>query len=51
MLLEKPIAPSVVKAGVLGRLVAITGSAMFFKPDHCFTDAPGVAKPVAGRSC
>ena len=75
MLLEKPIAPSVVEAealvraadaaqarilighhrahsaimakarevidsGVLGRLVAITGSAMFFKPDHYFADAP-----------
>ncbi len=75
MLLEKPIAPSVVEAealvhaadsaqarilighhrahstimakarevidsGVLGRVVAITGSAMFFKPDHYFADAP-----------
>ncbi|CAM5188835.1 D-apiose dehydrogenase [Castellaniella defragrans] len=30
----------VVGSGVLGRLVAVTGSAMFMKPDHYFADAP-----------
>jgi len=33
-------AREVIEAGVLGRLVAITGSAMFFKPDHYFAEAP-----------
>jgi predicted dehydrogenase len=33
-------AQQVVASGVLGRLVAVTGTAMFFKPDHYFTDAP-----------
>jgi predicted dehydrogenase len=33
-------ARQVVASGVLGRLVAVTGTAMFFKPDHYFTDAP-----------
>ncbi len=33
-------AREVIEAGTLGRLVAVTGSAMFFKPDHYFTDAP-----------
>jgi predicted dehydrogenase len=33
-------AREVIDSGVLGRLVAITGSAMFVKPDHYFVDAP-----------
>lgn len=33
-------AREVVGSGVLGRLVAITGSAMFFKPDAYFAEAP-----------
>ena len=33
-------ARAVVDSGVLGRLVAVTGSATFFKPDHYFADAP-----------
>jgi predicted dehydrogenase len=33
-------AKQVVDSGVLGRLVAITGSAMFVKPDQYFIDAP-----------
>jgi predicted dehydrogenase len=33
-------AREVVAQGVLGRLVAVTGSAMFFKPDHYFAEAP-----------
>ena len=33
-------ARAVVDSGVLGRLVAVTGSATFFKPDHYFDDAP-----------
>jgi predicted dehydrogenase len=33
-------ARQVVEQGVLGRLVAVMGSATFFKPDHYFVDAP-----------
>ncbi len=33
-------AREVVASGVLGPLVAVTGSAMFLKPDHYFADAP-----------
>ena len=33
-------AKQVIDSGVLGRLVAIMGSATFFKPDHYFADAP-----------
>ncbi|CAJ0807992.1 MAG: Gfo/Idh/MocA family oxidoreductase [Ralstonia sp.] len=33
-------ARQVVDSGVLGRLVAVTGTAMFVKPDHYFVDAP-----------
>ncbi len=33
-------AAAVVASGVLGRLVAVTGSATFFKPDSYFSDAP-----------
>jgi predicted dehydrogenase len=33
-------AKRIVEEGVLGRLVAVMGSATFFKPDHYFTDAP-----------
>jgi predicted dehydrogenase len=32
-------ARQVVESGVLGRLVAVTGTAMFLKPDHYFADA------------
>lgn len=41
-------AKQIVDAGVLGRLVAITGTALFFKPDHYFTDAPWRKEPGAG---
>jgi predicted dehydrogenase len=41
-------ARQVVDSGVLGRLVAVTGSAMFVKPDHYFTDAPWRKEPGAG---
>lgn len=41
-------ARQVVASGVLGRLVAVTGTAMFFKPDHYFTDAPWRREPGAG---
>ena len=41
-------ARQVVDSGVLGRLVAITGSAMFFKPDSYFADAPWRREPGAG---
>ena len=33
-------ARQIVESGVLGRLVAVTGSATFYKPDHYFADAP-----------
>jgi predicted dehydrogenase len=33
-------AREVVASGVLGRLVAVTGTAMFFKPDEYFADGP-----------
>jgi len=33
-------AKEVIASGVLGRLVAVMGSATFFKPDHYFSDAP-----------
>jgi predicted dehydrogenase len=33
-------ARQVVESGVLGRLVAVMGSATFLKPDHYFADAP-----------
>jgi predicted dehydrogenase len=41
-------AQQVVDSGVLGRLVAITGSAMFFKPDSYFADAPWRREAGAG---
>ena len=41
-------AKEVVDSGVLGRVVAIMGSALFFKPDHYFTDAPWRKAPGAG---
>jgi predicted dehydrogenase len=33
-------AKAVIEEGRLGRLVSVMGSAMFFKPDNYFTDAP-----------
>jgi predicted dehydrogenase len=33
-------ARQIIDQGVLGKLVAVTGSAMFYKPDHYFDDAP-----------
>jgi predicted dehydrogenase len=41
-------ARAVVASGVLGRLVAVTGSATFFKPDQYYTDAPWRREPGAG---
>jgi predicted dehydrogenase len=41
-------ARQVVDSGVLGRLVAVTGTAMFLKPDHYFADAPWRREPGAG---
>ena len=38
----------VVQSGVLGRLVAVTGTAMFLKPDRYFADAPWRREPGAG---
>jgi predicted dehydrogenase len=41
-------AKEVVDSGVLGRLVAVMGSATFFKPDHYFVDGPWRREPGAG---
>lgn len=41
-------ARQVVDSGVLGRLVAVMGSATFLKPDHYFVDAPWRREPGAG---
>ena len=41
-------AREVVASGELGRLVAVMGSATFFKPDHYFADAPWRREPGAG---
>jgi predicted dehydrogenase len=41
-------AKEVVHSGLLGRLVAVMGSATFLKPDHYFTDAPWRREPGAG---
>ena len=41
-------AKEVVDSGVLGRVVAIMGSATFFKPDHYFDDGPWRRQPGGG---
>jgi predicted dehydrogenase len=41
-------AREVVASGVLGKLVAVMGSASFFKPDAYFADAPWRSQPGAG---
>ncbi len=41
-------AREVVQSGRLGRLVAVQGSAMFFKPDHYFDDGPWRREPGGG---
>lgn len=41
-------ASEVVRSGQLGRLVSVTGSATFLKPDHYFDDAPWRREPGAG---
>lgn len=41
-------AKEIVAAGVLGRLVAVTGSATFLKPDHYFDDGPWRRAPGGG---
>ncbi|TAN30786.1 MAG: Gfo/Idh/MocA family oxidoreductase [Castellaniella sp.] len=38
----------VIQSGVLGRLVTVTGSALFLKPDHYFADSPWRSQPGAG---
>ena len=38
----------VVHKGMLGSLVAVTGSALFYKPDDYFTEAPWRSQPGAG---
>jgi predicted dehydrogenase len=41
-------ARQVVESGVLGRLVAVTGTAMFVKPEHYFVDGPWRREPGGG---
>ena len=41
-------AKEIIDAGTLGRLVGIMGSAVFFKPDHYFTDNPWRKQHGAG---
>ena len=42
------LAREVVRSGRLGRLVAVSGSAMFCKPDDYFTEAPWRREPGGG---
>jgi len=41
-------AVEIVRSGVLGRIVAVVGSAMFYKPDHYFDEAPWRREPGGG---
>jgi predicted dehydrogenase len=41
-------AKEVIESGVLGRLVAVMGSAAFYKPDHYFEEAPWRREPGGG---
>lgn len=41
-------AKQIIASGQLGRLVAIMGGALFYKPDHYYTDAPWRREPGAG---
>ena len=38
----------IVRSGVLGRIVAVIGSAMFYKPDQYFAEAPWRREPGGG---
>jgi predicted dehydrogenase len=41
-------AKAVIEGGMLGQIVAVMGSALFFKPDRYFEDAPWRRQPCAG---
>ena len=41
-------AKEVIDSGVLGRVVALMGAAMFYKPDHYFAEGPWRREPGAG---
>jgi predicted dehydrogenase len=41
-------AVEIVRSGALGRIVAVIGSALFYKPDHYFDEAPWRREPGGG---
>jgi predicted dehydrogenase len=42
------VAQNIIQDGLLGQIVMITGSALFYKPDHYFIDGPWRTQPGGG---